>query len=63
MVTIELRAVAGVVFNLIDPKYVPDAAIADVSDFLPVGSATVTNGPLTAFPYLGVPYDGYDQKF
>ncbi len=63
VVTIELRAVAGVVFNLIDPKYVPDAAIADVSDFLPVGSATVTNGPLTAFPYLGVPYDGYDQKF
>ena len=63
VVTIELRAVAGVVFNLIDPKYVPDAAIADVSDFLPVGSATVTNGPLAAFPYLGVPYDGYDQKF
>jgi hypothetical protein len=63
VVTIELRAVAGVVYNLIDPKYVPDAAIADVSDFLPVGSATITNGPLAAFPYLGVPYDGYDQKF
>ena len=63
VVTIELRAVAGAVFNLIDPTYKPDGAIADVSDFNPVGSATITNGPLAAFPYLGVPYDGYDQKF
>ena len=57
MVTIELRAIAGVVFNLIDPTYKPDAAIADVSDGL-TGSS-VTNKPLSAFPYMGVPYDGY----
>ena len=40
-------------------KYKPDAAIMDVSDGLT--GASVTNGPLTAFPYLGVPYDGYDN--
>ena len=57
VVTIELRAIAGVVFNLIDPTYKPDAAIADVSDGL-TGSS-VTNKPLSAFPYMGVPYDGY----
>src|SRR5580692_2607859 len=57
VVTIELRAIAGVVFNLIDPSYKPDAAIADVSDGL-TGSS-VTNKPLSAFPYMGVPYDGY----
>jgi hypothetical protein len=57
VVTIELRAIAGVVFNLVDPKYKPDAAIADVSDGL-TGSS-VNNKPLGAFPYMGVPYDGY----
>jgi hypothetical protein len=59
VVTIELRAIAGVVFNLIDHSYVPDAAIADVSDGLT--GTSVKDGPLAAFPYLGVPYDGYDN--
>ena len=61
VVTIELRAIAGMVFPLIDPTYKLDAAIADVTDGLT--GRSVTNKPLTAFPYMGVPYDGYDQKF
>ena len=59
VVTIELRCIAGVVFPLIDPAYVVDAAVAAVTDGL-TGSS-VTNQPLTAFPYMGVPYDGYDN--
>jgi hypothetical protein len=59
VVTIELRAIAGAVFPLIDPNYVVDAVVPDVTDGL-TGS-NVTNQPLSAFPYLGVPYDGYDN--
>ena len=59
VVTIELRAIAGAVFPLIDPGYVVDAVVPNVTDGL-TGS-NVTNQPLPAFPYLGVPYDGYDN--
>ena len=59
MVTIELRAIAGVVFPLIDPKYKPDAAVADVTDGL-TGSS-VTNKPLSSVPVHGGPYDGYNN--
>src|SRR5216683_1784244 len=59
VVTIELRTIAGAVFPLIDPSYVVDAVVPDVTDGL-TGS-NVTNQPLSAFPYLGVPYDGYDN--
>jgi hypothetical protein len=57
VVTIELRAIAGATVPLVDPKYVVDAVVADVSDGLT--GTSVTNKPLQAFPYLGVPYDGY----
>jgi hypothetical protein len=57
VVTIELRAIAGATVPLVDPKYVVDAVVADVSDGLT--GTSVTNKPLKAFPYLGVPYDGY----
>ncbi len=57
VVTIELRAIAGAVFPLIDASYVVNAVVPDVTDGL-TGSS-VTNQPLPAFPYLGVPYDGY----
>jgi hypothetical protein len=52
-----LRAIAGAVFPLIDPKYVVDTVVPQVTDGL-TGSS-VTNQPLPRFPYLGVPYDGY----
>jgi len=59
VVTIELRAIAGKVFPLIDPTYVVDAVVDSVTDGLT--NANVTNPPVAAFPYLGVPYDGYDN--
>jgi Domain of unknown function (DUF4331) len=59
VVTIELRAVAGAVFPLIDPSYVVDTVVPDVTDGLT--GASVTDQPVAAFPYLGVPYDGYDN--
>jgi uncharacterized protein DUF4331 len=57
VVTIELRAIAGAVYPLIDPHYMVDAVVPDVTDGLT--GTSVTNQPLLAFPYLGVPYDGY----
>jgi hypothetical protein len=58
VVTIELRAIAGITYPLIDKTYAPDAAISAVSDGLT--AASVPSGYLSAFPYLGVPYSGYD---
>lgn len=57
-VAIELRAVAGVTYALINSKYTPDAAASLVTDGLT--PASVNASFLSSFPYLGVPYDGYD---
>jgi hypothetical protein len=57
VVTVELRAIAGATYPLIDPAYVVDAAVSAVTDGLT--AADVPAGFLTAFPYLGVPYSGY----
>jgi hypothetical protein len=57
VVTIELRAIAGATVPLVDPAYVVDSVVPDVTDGLT--GTSVANQPLTAFPYLGVPYDGY----
>jgi hypothetical protein len=57
VVTIELRAIAGKVFPLIDPKYKVDGVVDSVTDGLT--NKNVTNMPVGAFPYMGVPYDGY----
>ena len=58
VVTIELRAIAGATYALVDPRYQPDAVIPMVTDGLT--GASVNDQPLPTFPYLGVPYDGYD---
>jgi hypothetical protein len=55
VVTIELRAIAGVTLPLVDTSFTPDKAIADVSDGL-TGKGTVL---LDAFPYIGTPHSGY----
>jgi len=57
VVTIELRAIAGLTVPLVDPKYKPDAAASAVTDGLT--GKSVQNGPLPHFPYMGVPYDGF----
>jgi hypothetical protein len=60
VVTIEVRAIAGVTYPLVNPSYTPDGAASVVSDFSPPAvPAGVTYLP--SFPYLGVPYDGYDN--
>ena len=62
VVTVELRAVAGLLLGLTDPGYTPDAAVGLItdgcSDSGPIGPGTPYLGK---FPYLGVPYDGYDH--
>ncbi|HET9921800.1 MAG TPA: DUF4331 domain-containing protein [Ktedonobacteraceae bacterium] len=58
VVAIELRAIAGVTYPLIDSSYEPDAAASVVTDGLT--SSSVNMPYLTAFPYLGTPYDGFD---
>jgi hypothetical protein len=57
VVTIELRAIAGVTYPLIDKTYMPDAAASAITDGLT--DADTGTAPLDHFPYLGTPYDGY----
>jgi hypothetical protein len=57
VVTIELRAIAGVTVPLVDKKFTPDAAVNLVTDGLT--AASVPAGYLSGFPYLGVPYGGF----
>jgi hypothetical protein len=56
IVTIELRAVAGATYPLVDPTYTPDGAATAIAD----GSLPPA-GFLDHFPYLGVPISGYDS--
>lgn len=59
VVTVELRAIAGAVYNLIDNTFTPDGAVSAVTDGLT--PANVKAPYLASFPYLGVPYDGFDN--
>jgi hypothetical protein len=55
VVTIELRAIAGLTIPLVDPSFTPDAAASAVTD-----GTTDTNAPPSgSFPYLGTPGGGY----
>jgi Domain of unknown function (DUF4331) len=59
IVAIELRAIAGVTYPLIDKTFTPDAAAGKLTDGLTPADTGVPT--LSQFPYLGVPYDGYDH--
>ena len=59
IVTVELRAVAGLTFALVDPSFTPDSAASAVTDGLT--DASVKAPYLNTFPYLGVPYSGFDN--
>ena len=55
VVNIELNAVAGLTYPLVDPSYTPDAAAGMLTQGL-------TPGPdryQATFPYLGTPHDGF----
>jgi hypothetical protein len=55
VVTIALRAVAGLTIPLVDPSFTPDGAASAVTD-----GTTNTNAGITGtFPYLGLPGGGY----
>ena len=56
VVTVELRAIAGVTYPLVDSSFTPDAAASVVDQ----GVGPGVDRYLTAFPYLGTPHDGYD---
>jgi hypothetical protein len=57
VVTIELRAVAGATYPLVQPAYTPDGAASAIED-------GTFNHPgrvfLNDFPYAGTPYSGYE---
>jgi Domain of unknown function (DUF4331) len=58
VVTVELRAIAGATYPLVDKSYTPDAAAALVTDGLGPSSTRY----LPHFPYLGIPKSGYQTK-
>ena len=57
VVTVELRAVAGATYPLVDGTFTPDGAAAIIED-------GTFNNPgrnfLDVFPFLGLPYSGFD---
>jgi hypothetical protein len=55
VVTIELRAIAGVTYPLVNPSYTPDAAASAVTD----GLTSASTSYLSQFPYLGTPQSGF----
>jgi Domain of unknown function (DUF4331) len=57
VVSVELRAVAGATYPLVDPTFTPDGAASLVTD-----GTTPPVGFLNRFPYLGVPVSGFDVQ-
>ncbi len=57
VVTVELRAIAGVTYPLVNTSYTPDAAAGAITDGLTPASVNVPF--LNSFPYLGTPQGGY----
>jgi hypothetical protein len=57
--TIELRALAGATIPLVDSSFIPDAAASKVTDGLDPSS--VVSPFWAGFPYLGLPYSGFDN--
>jgi hypothetical protein len=61
IVAIELRAIAGLTYPLVKPSYTPDAAAGALTQGIPTPATDgVGSRYMTAFPYVGSPYDGYD---
>jgi hypothetical protein len=62
--TIEIRAIAGATFGLVDPTFKPDGAAGAVTQGLTSSdtdtTARSTQNYLSSFPYLGAPYAGFD---
>jgi Domain of unknown function (DUF4331) len=59
VVTIMLRAIAGVTYALINRHFEPDEAAAQLTDGVVPSNRAIEY--LASFPYLGVPSSGFDQ--
>jgi hypothetical protein len=59
VVSISLRAIAGATFPLVDETFTPDAAASQVEQGL--SAKNLSSKPLKHFPYLGTPFDGFDN--
>jgi hypothetical protein len=61
IVAIELRAIAGATYPLVNKSYTPDGAASLLTQGIPT-PPTDGNGTRykTTFPYAGAPHDGYD---
>ena len=57
VVTIEIRAVAGLTIPLVDPTFTPDGAAGLVTQGLTPSPSRYQ----ATFPYLGLPLDGFDN--
>jgi hypothetical protein len=57
VVAIELRAVAGATYGLVDPTFTADAAASALDD-----GTRAPDGFLDRFPYCGVPVSGFDVQ-
>ena len=56
VVSIELRAIAGATYPLVNPSYKPDAAASLITDGLGPNNSRYLN----TFPYLAGPQSGYN---
>jgi Domain of unknown function (DUF4331) len=61
VVAIELRAVAGATYALVDKTFTPDPASAQVDDG--VTPDDLDRPYLDRFPYLGVPHSGFENPW
>ncbi|MEU4237004.1 DUF4331 domain-containing protein [Actinoplanes sp. NPDC026619] len=59
VVSISIKAVAGVTFALVDAKFKPDAAAGLVEQGLSIKDASAPL--LKKFPFLGTPFDGFNN--
>jgi hypothetical protein len=55
VVTIELRAIAGATYALVNPSYTPDGAASAITENLTPAAGRYQS----TFPYLGLPHDGF----
>ena len=55
VVTVELRAIAGLTYPLVNSSYTPDAAVNAITD----GLTSASTSYLSQFPYLGTPQSGF----
>jgi len=57
IVAVELRAIAGATYPLIDSSFAPDGAASLLTD----GTSNDVP-PLPSFPYIGLPHEGYEHS-